>query len=248
MKTLDLACGFAKERGAIGVEKVPLKSVDVVADLTRYPYPFGDNIFDRIYLNDIIEHLPDTIKTMEEVYRMVKPNGRVLIRVVNWNSHYNAMDPTHVKTFHENSFNFFGTYKDRSYYSRARFDVVKVEYGYNELAKRIFKSKRLMKFLSHFLNNVLEDLHFELKALKREKAPESAKDSSLFEMIRCPACLGELVLKRQCWLTCARCARKYPVYDGLPVLTREEGEKWRRKTVAHLPKLKSIKRIEPLDA
>ena len=95
-----------------------------MADLAQFPYPFAADCFDAIYLNDVIEHLPDTIAVMEELYRVCAPEARVYIRVINWNSQYNAMDPTHVRLFHEHTFNFFGTFKDRAYYSTARFDVV----------------------------------------------------------------------------------------------------------------------------
>ncbi len=223
MRTLDLGCGTAKVKNAIGVDKYPLKGVDILAKLDKYPYPLADNSFDEIYLNDVIEHLPDTIATMEEIYRICKPDGRVFIRTINWNSHYNAMDPTHVRTFSEHTFDFFGKIPGRSYYSTAKFDVVKVGYVYNARAKKLFQSEKLMKFLSHYLNNVLEDLHFELKAIKEETIHQESKEKksdNILDIIRCPRCLDKLK-KTQCEkLSCVNkhYRAKYNFKNPLPVL------------------------------
>lgn len=207
MLKLDLGCGTAKTKNSIGVDKFLLPGVDVVAQLDEYPYPFVNDVFDEIYMNDIIEHLPDTIRTMEEIYRISKPNAKIYIRTINWNSHYNAMDPTHVKTFHERTFDFFGHYQGREYYSKARFDISSVKYGYNDRAKLIFRSEKLMKYLSHFLNNVLESLYFELKVVKNAEKIKSKKEYQLIDLLRCPTCLkkgkeGKLE-KRRKYLTCS---------------------------------------------
>ena len=108
MRVLDLGCGTAKVEGAYGVDIVPLPGVDAVVNLSEPPYPFADNSWDVVVLNDVIEHMPDVIATMEEVFRICRPDARVFIRVVNWNSHFAAMDPTHKHSFNENSFDFFG--------------------------------------------------------------------------------------------------------------------------------------------
>ena len=88
MKVLDVGCGTAKVNGAIGIDRVNLPGVDVVHDLNKFPWPFDSESFDAIYMNDIIEHLTDTIRVMEECYRLLKSGGRVYIRVVYWNHKY----------------------------------------------------------------------------------------------------------------------------------------------------------------
>ena len=165
MKILDLGCGTAKVPGAIGLDKVRLDGVDVVHDLTQFPYPFEDNSFDVVYLNDVIEHLPDTIGTMEEVYRLCKHRAKVFVRVVNWNSRYAWADPTHVKAFTEMSFDFFGSREGRKYYTEARFTVFHKKYQYSSLAVQ-FIPPQYRKFASDYLCNVLEGLLFELMVEK----------------------------------------------------------------------------------
>ena len=242
--TLDLGCGTAKTPGAVGLDVVPLEGVDVVGDMSERPYPFAADTFDAVYLNDVIEHLPNTIKTMEEMYRICKPNARVYIRVINWNSRYAAMDPTHVTYFTERTFDFFGKRVGRSYYTRARFDVVQVRRVYNSLAKAVCPNERLLHFFGQFWSNVLDDLHFELRAVKPESLSEQRREAAgaphaWFSSLRCPVALadgknGDLELRGN-WLICTESGCKYPVKNGVPCISRQYGLKWQNVDVADLP-------------
>jgi SAM-dependent methyltransferase len=166
MRILDIGCGTAKTEGAIGVDIAPLSGVDVIVNASKFPYPFADDSFDAVYVLDVIEHLPDTVGVMEEIYRISRPDARVFIRVVNWNHRYSAMDPTHVGLFTEHSFDFFGERVNRSYYTRARFSVEGVEYIFDAKARRWIRSRYIMKLLSNYLCNILQGLRFELRVLK----------------------------------------------------------------------------------
>ncbi|MDR7393563.1 MAG: Trm112 family protein, partial [Armatimonadota bacterium] len=46
-------------------------------------------------------------------------------------------------------------------------------------------------------------------------------DPALLELLACPACHGGL-RQEQDRLACARCGRRYPIRDGIPVLLVEE--------------------------
>jgi uncharacterized protein YbaR (Trm112 family) len=43
-------------------------------------------------------------------------------------------------------------------------------------------------------------------------------------MLACPACQGDLRLEAD-RVVCERCARTYPIVDGIPVLIPEQGQK-----------------------
>jgi len=47
-RILDVGCGIHKQPGAIGIDRNPASRADVLADLDRFPYPFGDSSFDRL--------------------------------------------------------------------------------------------------------------------------------------------------------------------------------------------------------
>ena len=46
---------------------------DVKADICNLP--FKDNSYDVILCNHVLEHIPDDTKAMQELYRVLKPNG-----------------------------------------------------------------------------------------------------------------------------------------------------------------------------
>ena len=75
MKILDLGCGNKKLPGAIGIDVNPLSDADVIHDLNVLPYPFEDSIFDEIIADNVIEHLDNLLRIMEELSRISKPGG-----------------------------------------------------------------------------------------------------------------------------------------------------------------------------
>ncbi|SFW68460.1 class I SAM-dependent methyltransferase [Cellulophaga fucicola] len=46
---------------------------DVKADICNLP--FKDNMYDVIFCNHVLEHIPDDTKAMQEMYRILKPGG-----------------------------------------------------------------------------------------------------------------------------------------------------------------------------
>ena len=137
---IDLACGDAKKEGFFGVDIADIEGVDLVHDLTVYPWPIEDNIADEINCSHYIEHIKhDTpltdikellnkstsfdefkenmlnaerhqdgfIRFMKEVYRILKPGGKVRI-IAPYVMHTRAFgDPTHERYIHDMSFAYF---------------------------------------------------------------------------------------------------------------------------------------------
>jgi len=163
-KILDVGCGAAKRPGAVGVDRADLPGVDVVHDLNVFPWPFEDEQFDEIYMYDIIEHLDDTIRVMEEVHRLLRPAGRVHIQVVYWNSRHSYSDPTHVRFFTEETFRFF-TGEKRAYYTKARFAVESLVFMYDSLARKLFPFRKLLNLMAYFLCNVRQGMRVTMHKL-----------------------------------------------------------------------------------
>jgi len=55
---VDLACGDNKHEGFIGIDIVDIPEVDIVHDLSVYPWPLEDNSVDEVVCNHYIEHIP----------------------------------------------------------------------------------------------------------------------------------------------------------------------------------------------
>ena len=103
---IDLGCGTHKAEGFIGVDLVAADGVDVIANLNGH-FPFPDNSVDFIKAHDIIEHLPDRIHTMNEIWRILKPDGIVDISVPSTDGRGAFQDPTHVSFWNINSFMYY---------------------------------------------------------------------------------------------------------------------------------------------
>lgn len=52
---------------------------DVKADICNLP--FDDNTYDTILCNHVLEHIPDDTKAMQELYRVLKPNGMAILQI-----------------------------------------------------------------------------------------------------------------------------------------------------------------------
>lgn len=66
---------------------------DVKADICNLP--FEDNSFDIVLCNHVLEHIPDDVKAMQELYRVMKVGGMGIFQI--------PQDLSRDKTFEDNS-------------------------------------------------------------------------------------------------------------------------------------------------
>ena len=132
MDKLTIGCGDKIEEGYINLDKIALKGVDVVHDLDVFPYPFEGETFIEIKAIDVLEHVDDIAKVMEELWRIMKEGGLLYIRGPHacypeqlWR------DPTHKRGFVPESFDCWDTSthygKTCGWYSKARFKILRRE-------------------------------------------------------------------------------------------------------------------------
>lgn len=174
MNKLHVGCGNDILPGWVNHDLVALPGVDVVHDLTAFPWPFEANRFEEIRMYHVLEHLPDTIRTVEELHRIAAPGARVAIRVPFWNSPDWATDPTHRASFSEHSFDYFDPStrhgRERPYYSTARFRVARKHYWtrWGGVYRQVTAPwrQRWLERLARHLCGVIWVVEFELIALK----------------------------------------------------------------------------------
>jgi SAM-dependent methyltransferase len=106
MKKLNLGCGTDIRNGWVNLDIAELPGVDVVHDINKLPLPFGEDEFDYILCNDILEHL-DYIPIMKELHRILRTDGVLEIKVPHFTSRICVMDPTHKHSFSIRTFEFF---------------------------------------------------------------------------------------------------------------------------------------------
>ncbi|OGW07965.1 MAG: hypothetical protein A2W75_00495 [Nitrospinae bacterium RIFCSPLOWO2_12_39_15] len=131
MKILDLGCGKKKCENSIGIDISPKSKADVIHDLNNFPYPFPDNEFDKVICLDILEHLDNIVKVMEEIYRICKSGAEVSIRVPHFSSTHAYGDPTHRHIFSTESLNFcIPSLSNYDFYTEAKFELVRLKINF----------------------------------------------------------------------------------------------------------------------
>ena len=129
-KKLNLGCGTDIRTGYVNLDNHNLPGVDVVHNIEKLPLPFKKEEFDEILCQDILEHTSDYAPLLKELHRILKPGGKLVIRVPNFTSRNNFVDPTHKRLFSVGSFEFFVTdsrinkEKGRAYYFDFHFSVI----------------------------------------------------------------------------------------------------------------------------
>lgn len=124
---LNLGANNSRLPDSINVDRIKKENVDIVHDLEMYPYPFEPNYADEVHLYHVLEHLTDSIKTIEEIYRILKPGGRLYLRVPHFSSLYAWGDITHKKAFSIYAFDIFDAKRDYKKwgYTGALFEIKK---------------------------------------------------------------------------------------------------------------------------
>jgi hypothetical protein len=93
---LDLGCGKNKREHFHGVDVRPFDGVDIVLDLTQ-PWPWADGSVAEAHASHFVEHLTgeQRIHFVNELYRVLQPNGTCQIIVPHWASCRAYGDLTH---------------------------------------------------------------------------------------------------------------------------------------------------------
>jgi len=137
MLCVDLGCGSNKPDNFIGVDIYPGEGVDIVADLSQ-TFPFPDSSVDQLRAHDIIEHLPNKLHTMNEIWRVCKSGALVDIRVPSTDGRGAFQDPTHISFWNINSFFYycinFPSYinLNKNYGFKGQFKLLKINHEESE--------------------------------------------------------------------------------------------------------------------
>jgi len=182
MKILDIGCSTIdrKYKGSnpkdkvIGLDKFHVDGADVIADL-EYSLPFRDNSFDMVVAKHVLEHIVNFFSVMEEIFRVLKPNGILKVWVPHFSSALAYANPDHKRYFTAGTFLYFDPDFKENYYSNARYKALKIKLN--------FVGSGIFKFLNYIVNPIInlrlpffekfisplisvDEIYFELKVIK----------------------------------------------------------------------------------
>lgn len=111
LRKLDVGAGAIREEGYETMDISPAFSPDFQHDLTQLPWPFADQTFDEVKCFHVLEHLERKylVPVMNEMHRILKPEGRAMIEVPLFPYWPAIADPTHVSFFVIQTFAYFCT-------------------------------------------------------------------------------------------------------------------------------------------
>ena len=76
---LNLGCGNVRLDGYINFDLIRFDEVDVVGDGLKLP--FKDNVFDEIRAIQVLEHFENPCDILDEMWRVVKRDGKVYVQI-----------------------------------------------------------------------------------------------------------------------------------------------------------------------
>jgi SAM-dependent methyltransferase len=117
---LNIGCGRVHREGAVNLDISPDVGADVVHDLNALPWPFEDGQFEQIYAFDVLEHVDDVPRVLEEIHRIGRPGALLHVTVPHFSSANAFTDLTHRHYFSWRSFDPYFAGNVLDFYSRAR--------------------------------------------------------------------------------------------------------------------------------
>ena len=122
-----------QDSGSTGIDIAVASEADVRHDLGVFPYPVESDAYDAIFCRNVIEHVPNVVKLMEEIHRAGRPGAEVFITTPHFSSVYSYQDPTHVRHLSWESLDYFTTNTRHSnFYTDRRFEMVSREMDFGK--------------------------------------------------------------------------------------------------------------------
>ena len=101
-------------------------------DFNVYPYPIKDNTYDYILASHVLEHIDDWKKAVNELCRIMKPDGTLKVSVPFYNS-TGAYYPMHQHVFAPASFDPWIMHNTAEEYIKCPYQMKMLKRRYNPL-------------------------------------------------------------------------------------------------------------------
>lgn len=154
----------------MGVDIAPGPDVDFVWDLEKFPWePFQDNSVEEVHCSHYIEHTPDLMKFMDEIWRICSDGAKVTFVAPYYSSIRAWQDPTHKRAISEATFLYF----NKGWRDANKLDHYPIKSNFNGEKMVLFfnppwdkKTEEARAFAAQHYWNVISDIVVELRVVK----------------------------------------------------------------------------------
>lgn len=161
---IDIGCGPNKKEGCLGIDKIDISGVDIVANLENGLGFLPDNSVDEIYTTHFLEHIENFELMMSEFHRVLKPAGKAFIKVPHFSSPHYYSDFTHKRFFGYYTFYYFCenqtkiARKTPVFYTKTRFNIINQRFFFGYVIFHIKVLRKLAEYLFN-MNTFTQELY-----------------------------------------------------------------------------------------
>jgi len=158
---------------------------DISLNLSEERLPFSDNSVDLIFTYHTLEHVPNYLFALSEMYRVLKNGGILLVGVPYVTlTEFHLVNPYHLHNFNEHSFSFFDSRKLKgSAEEENTIKFSKVFHRYHYIGSFNLMPPPARGWCRRHLFNVIRKIDFGLVAVKSESNDfESVTSAQLRKM------------------------------------------------------------------
>jgi len=163
---LNFGCGKKILDGFTNVDIQKGPGIDKSFDFNKFPYPLPDDSYDYILLDNVLEHLDDPKKILNELHRISRKDARIKIIVPYYHCKGAYNDITHKHFFNETTFDNL-IYPEKHYHNQSsgEFEIVSLNLVPTKMGKMIYP-RSLRKNMSFIFGEIFSSIEVELKTLK----------------------------------------------------------------------------------
>ena len=177
---LNMGCGAKFKENYLNLDIDPEYAPDIVFDLNQplFAEPtrsfaskrFGSivlhkNSFEQILALDVLEHIPNLVTVMTSCLELLRFGGSMHIFVPYDLSLGAWQDPTHVRTFNENSWQYYCEWFWRLGWTQARFHLQSLKFVLSSQGEKLKTSGMAMEEIAR-TPRALDHMQVELKKVR----------------------------------------------------------------------------------
>ena len=182
----NMGCGFNKLQGFVNIDKFKECAPDIEMDLEKFPWLIESDQADEVVFNHCLEHLGQETSVflgiVKELYRIAKPDARVVINVPHPRHDHFLGDPTHVRAINPLVLSLFSKKANLYWkeinaansplaiYLNVDFEVIETVHVLDPHYQGLLDRKEMtMEELTRYVqerNNVVQEYRFLLRVIK----------------------------------------------------------------------------------